>query len=71
MIIDYRFLKKPFANRDYVFLRRLTFDPAARVCIISSVATTHPDVPAFKSMHRVTEYWSFMVVRPFTDFNKA
>lgn len=46
-------------------------DKESRVCVISSTAASHPSVPAFKSMHRVTQYWSFMVVRPFSDFNKA
>ncbi|KAI9563230.1 hypothetical protein GHT06_010688 [Daphnia sinensis] len=61
---------RPFANRDYVFERKLTFIPKENVCVISSVATSHPAIPVNKSMHRVTEYWSYMVVKPFTNFEK-
>ncbi|XP_057367632.1 uncharacterized protein LOC130688653 [Daphnia carinata] len=61
---------RPFANRDYVFKRKLTFIPKENVCVISSVATSHPEVPVKKSMHRVTEYWSYMVVKPFTNFER-
>ncbi|KAK4025984.1 hypothetical protein OUZ56_015013 [Daphnia magna] len=61
---------RPFANRDYVFERKLTFIPKENVCVISSVATSHPAIPVNKSMHRVTEYWSYMVVKPFTNFER-
>lgn len=63
--------QRPFANRDYVFQRKLTFVPNKKTCIISSVATSHPAIPVNKSMHRVTEYWSFMVVKPYMDFNQV
>jgi hypothetical protein len=63
--------QRPFANRDYVFERKLTFIPKDNVCVISSLATSHPSVPVNKSLHRVTEYWSYMVVKPFTDFEQV
>lgn len=64
-------LQKPFANRDYVFQRKVDLNPERQICIISSLATSHPECPVKKSMHRVTEYWSFMVVRPLGDFNQV
>lgn len=47
------------------------FVPKENICIVSSLASSHPTLPVNKSIHRVTEYWSFMVVKPFTDFEKV
>lgn len=61
---------KPFSNRDYVFERRIDVDAERRLCVLSSAATNHAARPARRSMHRVTEYWSHMVVRPLGDWNQ-
>jgi len=61
---------KPFANRDYVFLRKLAYEPKESICIMSCVATAHPSFPPKKSSHRVKEYWSYMAIRPLEDIKK-
>merc|ERR1712071_549791 len=61
---------KPFSKRDYVFQRQLTYHSNENVCVVSSVATSHPSIPPKRSSHRVKEYWSYMAIRPIDDFKK-
>ncbi|KAK9509415.1 hypothetical protein O3M35_006742 [Rhynocoris fuscipes] len=62
---------KLFNNRDYVFTRRYLIDDKEKVMIIMNRTTQHPDYPVQPSKSRVTEYWSYMVIRPILgEFNK-
>lgn len=59
-----------FANRDYVYQRRWILDRDEGLIVIISKVTEHPKAPARPGVYRVTSYWSFMVIRPYTDFHK-
>lgn len=59
-----------FANRDYVYQRRLLVDRDRRLIIIVSKGTEHPDAPTKPGIYRVSTYWSYMVIRPYTEFHQ-
>ncbi|XP_054010029.1 stAR-related lipid transfer protein 7, mitochondrial-like isoform X2 [Hylaeus anthracinus] len=59
-----------FANRDYVYQRRWVVDKERRLIIIISKGTDHPDAPCKPGLYRVTTYWSYMVIRPYTEFHQ-
>ncbi|XP_011154538.1 stAR-related lipid transfer protein 7, mitochondrial isoform X2 [Harpegnathos saltator] len=59
-----------FSNRDYVFQRRWIVNREKGIIIIVSRVTEHPNVPIIHGTHRVKSYWSYMVIRPYTEFNK-
>lgn len=59
-----------FSNRDYVFNRRFLVDPAQRTVMLLSKGTEHPDYPAKSNKFRVSDYWSSMVIKPYTEINK-
>ncbi|XP_014488955.1 PREDICTED: stAR-related lipid transfer protein 7, mitochondrial-like isoform X2 [Dinoponera quadriceps] len=59
-----------FSNRDYVFQRRWIVNRETGIIIIVSRVTEHPDVPIIRGTYRVKSYWSHMVIRPYTEFNK-
>ena len=61
---------KLFANRDYVYNRRFFVDRAKRVIVIVNKSIKHPKCPQKPKNQRVDEYWSFMVIKPKTTFNK-
>ncbi|XP_014241215.1 stAR-related lipid transfer protein 7, mitochondrial-like [Cimex lectularius] len=59
-----------FSNRDYVFNRRWMIDPVKKVMVIKSKSVQHPCAPAVSGKSRVNEYWSYVVIKPFNDFNE-
>lgn len=61
---------KLFSNRDYVFKRRYFIDKERKQITLVNRSTEHPDCPVRPSKQRVTEYWSYMVIKPFTELNK-
>ncbi|XP_043501606.1 stAR-related lipid transfer protein 7, mitochondrial-like [Polistes fuscatus] len=61
---------KLFANRDYVYQRRWVIDKDKRIVVIVSKGTDHPNAPVKPGTHRVRTYWSYMVIRPYTDFQQ-
>ncbi|XP_029052762.2 stAR-related lipid transfer protein 7, mitochondrial-like isoform X2 [Osmia bicornis bicornis] len=61
---------KLFANRDYVYQRRWVVDKDKRLIIIINKVTEHPNAPTKPGVYRVTTYWSYMVIRPYTEFHQ-
>lgn len=61
---------KLFANRDYVYNRRYFVDRSKKVIVIVNKSVQHPKCPVKVSNQRVNEYWSFMVIKPTSSFNK-
>ncbi|XP_049962214.1 stAR-related lipid transfer protein 7, mitochondrial isoform X1 [Schistocerca serialis cubense] len=61
---------KLFSNRDYVFNRRYMVCIEKNVIIIVNKCVEHPGCPEKPENHRVKEYWSYMVIKPFTHFNE-
>lgn len=59
-----------FANRDYVFKRRFAVYLNKKLMIIVNKNTEHPSVPPKSDAQRVNEYWSYMVIRPLTEFSE-
>lgn len=60
----YRREQKFFANRDYVYRRRIVVDRQRRTIVIASQSVQHPARPPQPSKQRVSDYWSYMVIRP-------
>ncbi|XP_020287537.1 stAR-related lipid transfer protein 7, mitochondrial-like isoform X2 [Pseudomyrmex gracilis] len=61
---------KLFSNRDYVYQRRWVVDKEKGLIIIVSRVTEHPDVPERRGIYRVRTYWSYMVIKPYTNFHE-
>ncbi|XP_072759495.1 stAR-related lipid transfer protein 7, mitochondrial [Anoplolepis gracilipes] len=61
---------KLFSNRDYVYQRRWIVDRDKGLVIIVSRVTEHPDVPERRGIYRVKTYWSYMVIKPYTEFHE-
>ncbi|CAL1674249.1 unnamed protein product [Lasius platythorax] len=61
---------KLFSNRDYVYQRRWIVDREKGLVIIVSRVTEHPDVPERRGTYRVKTYWSYMVIKPYTEFHE-
>ncbi|KZC10567.1 PREDICTED: stAR-related lipid transfer protein 7, mitochondrial-like [Dufourea novaeangliae] len=59
-----------FANRDYVYQRKWVVDTERRLIIIISKGTEHPSAPTKPGVYRVATYWSYMVIRPYTEFHQ-
>ncbi|XP_014275913.1 stAR-related lipid transfer protein 7, mitochondrial isoform X2 [Halyomorpha halys] len=59
-----------FCNRDYVFKRRYHRNEENKVIIIMNKSTEHPMYPPTSGKARVTEYWSYMVIKSKTAFNQ-
>lgn len=59
-----------FVNRDYVFVRRYIVDSTTNTCYIMSKSTEHPKYPKYPEKYRIENYWSIMVIRPYTDMKK-
>lgn len=61
---------KLFSNRDYVFNRKNFIDRQRNVVLIVNRSTKHPDCPPVAGLQRVKEFWSYMVIKPKTNFNE-
>ncbi|XP_008209044.1 stAR-related lipid transfer protein 7, mitochondrial isoform X1 [Nasonia vitripennis] len=59
-----------FANRDYVYQRRWLYDKETGMVIIVSKGIDHPNAPNRPDTHRVQTYWSYMVIKPYKNFNE-
>ncbi|XP_011875735.1 PREDICTED: stAR-related lipid transfer protein 7, mitochondrial-like isoform X2 [Vollenhovia emeryi] len=62
---------KLFSNRDYVYQRRWVMDREKGLVVIVSRVTEHPGVPERRGIYRVRSYWSYMVIKPYTDFHES
>uniref|UniRef100_A0A1B6L3Z0 Phosphatidylcholine transfer protein n=1 Tax=Graphocephala atropunctata TaxID=36148 RepID=A0A1B6L3Z0_9HEMI len=61
---------KLFSNRDYVFKRRYRIDKKRNLIYLVNRITEHPSCPVVTSKQRVSEYWSYMIIKPQTTFDK-
>jgi len=61
---------KLFNNRDYVFKRRYRIDKKRNLIYLVNRITEHPSCPPVPSKQRVSEYWSYMVIKPNTTFDE-
>lgn len=61
---------KIFNNRDYVYCRRFICDDKRKVMMVANRGTTHPQYPQVSGKVRVTDYWSFMVIKPYRNFQE-
>ncbi|XP_046659021.1 stAR-related lipid transfer protein 7, mitochondrial-like isoform X2 [Homalodisca vitripennis] len=61
---------KLFSNRDYVFKRRYRIDKKRNLIYLVNRITEHPSCPVVPSKQRVSEYWSYMIIKPQTTFDK-
>lgn len=61
---------KLFSNRDYVYCRRFICDDKRKVMMVANRGTSHPNYPQYANKVRVTDYWSFMVIKPFRSFQE-
>lgn len=59
-----------FANRDYVFKRRFTYNEERQEAVIMSQAIESNVFPEEKGIYRVNEYWSTMVIRACESIDK-
>ncbi|XP_044756724.1 stAR-related lipid transfer protein 7, mitochondrial-like [Coccinella septempunctata] len=59
-----------FANRDYVFIRRYLVDYKTNSIIMANRSIMHPKYPDKQDKFRVKDYWSYMVIKPYTELNK-
>lgn len=59
-----------FANRDYVYVRKCFIDRKRNLIAIVNKSTKHPKCPNKPRLHRVKEYWSYMVIKPKTTFKE-
>jgi len=60
-----------FSNRDYVFNRRYLIDQEKNVIVIVNRSIEHPIIPEKPQIHRVKNYWSFMVIKADTDVDEV
>uniref|UniRef100_A0A1B0DP32 Uncharacterized protein n=1 Tax=Phlebotomus papatasi TaxID=29031 RepID=A0A1B0DP32_PHLPP len=61
---------KLFANRDYVYNRRTFVDRKRQVIVIANRSTQHPKCPIKATNQRVSDYWSYMVIKPNKSFGR-
>lgn len=61
---------KLFSNRDYVFVRKCFIDRKRNVILICCKSVDHPKCPINPHLQRVKDYWSYMVIKPTTEFNQ-
>lgn len=61
---------KLFVNRDYVFNRRFIIDDNRKTIVLVSRRTEHPACPIKPDKYRVDAYWSYMVIKPYTELDK-
>uniref|UniRef100_T1GQP6 Phosphatidylcholine transfer protein n=1 Tax=Megaselia scalaris TaxID=36166 RepID=T1GQP6_MEGSC len=57
-----------FANRDYVYDRKIYTDEKKKWIVISNKSSTHEKCPVYGNKHRVKDYWSYMIIKPKTTF---
>lgn len=53
-----------------MFNRRFLVDQSTKTIIIANRITEHPKCPIKSDKFRVKDYWSNMVVRPYSEYNK-
>ncbi|KAF7281753.1 hypothetical protein GWI33_004311 [Rhynchophorus ferrugineus] len=56
-----------FVNRDYVFNRRYKVFNELKTIIIINKTTNYERFPKYPDKYRVEDYWSCMVIKPYTD----
>lgn len=61
---------KLFSNRDYVYCRRYICDDKRKVMMVANRGVRHPKYPQANGKVRVTDYWSYMVIKPFRSFQE-
>ncbi|KAF5286653.1 hypothetical protein FQR65_LT12484 [Abscondita terminalis] len=61
---------KLFVNRDYVFNRRFMIDDKAKTIVLMNRGTKHPSCPIKSDKFRVDTYWSYMVIKPYSELDK-
>ncbi|XP_066961496.1 uncharacterized protein [Macrobrachium rosenbergii] len=59
-----------FANRDYIYKRRFMWNEEKQEAVILNEAVSLDNIPEEKGVHRVSEYWSTMVIRAKEDASK-
>lgn len=59
-----------FANRDYVYCRRIITDKKNNAVMIYNQSAQHPKYPEDPQKVRVNEYWSYMVIKPYKNFHE-
>ncbi|XP_064118894.1 uncharacterized protein LOC135223903 [Macrobrachium nipponense] len=59
-----------FANRDYIYKRRFMWNEEKQEAVILNEAVSLNNIPEEKGVHRVSEYWSTMVIRAKEDASK-
>ena len=61
-----------FSNRDYVCARRASVfdDEKEKAIVVYTRSTEHPSCPEKPKNFRVKDYWSVMVIKPFTELNE-
>lgn len=59
-----------FANRDYVYCRRIITDNEKNAIMIYNQSARHPKYPEDPQKVRVNEYWSYMVLKPYKNFHE-
>ncbi|KAJ8976250.1 hypothetical protein NQ317_003593 [Molorchus minor] len=59
-----------FVNRDYVFNRRYLVDKENQLIYIVSKSTEHPNFPKYPEKYRIEDYYSCMVIKPYTEMSK-
>lgn len=61
-----------FSNRDYVCARRASVfdDEKDKAIVVYTRSTEHPSCPEKPKNFRVKDYWSVMVIKPFTNLNE-
>ncbi|KAJ8957267.1 hypothetical protein NQ318_007831 [Aromia moschata] len=55
---------------DYVFNRRYLVDRDDKLIYILSKSTEHPGFPKYPEKYRIEDYWSCMVIKPYTEMNQ-
>lgn len=53
-----------------MFNRRFLVDHSSKTIIIANRITQHPNFPVKSDKFRVQDYWSNMVIKPYTEYNK-
>lgn len=64
------YFQRLFVNRDYVFNRRYFLDEESNVFFIMSKSTEHPKFPNYPDKYRIEDYWSCMVIKPYTNLSE-
>ena len=61
-----------FSNRDYVCARRASVfeDDNEKAIVVYTRSTEHPSCPEKPKNFRVKDYWSVMVIKPFSNLNE-